>query len=225
VDRSEVDAALTAVEQGLDSANADMGPFWRAIAAMKRDTALVDEFADRAAAIDRRAFEGWALLKIPIWAGTALLALGTVVGLFLVLLAYYAGRPGDGLLLLVGTVITLTTTHGLAHLAVGVAVGMRFTHVFVGTVTRPQPGVKVDYATYLRTPARRRAWMHASGAVVTKIIPFAALGPAVVIPVQGWVTALLAALGIAQILTDLMWSVKSSDWKKYRREMRYVGNA
>ncbi len=225
MDRSEIEAALSSVEAGLAAGDADMGPFWRAIAAIKREPALVEEFADRTAAIDRDAFERWALVTLPIWAGLAMLVLGTAVGLFIVLLAYYAGSPGDGLLLLLGTGITLTTTHGLAHLAYGAAVGMRFTHVFVGTIRRPQPGVKVDYATYLRTPAKRRARMHASGAVVTKIIPFAALGPALVIPVQGWVTAVLAALGIGQILTDIWWSVNSSDWKKYLREMRYAGRA
>ena len=225
MDRNEVDAALTQVEEGLERGAADMKVFWRAIGAIKRDPALVEEFADRAATIDRAAFEQWAFLKIPIWTGTALLALGTAVGLFIVLLSYYAGRPGDGLLLLVGTGITLTTTHGLAHLIYGAAVGMRFTHVFVGKITQPQPGVKVDYATYLRTPAVQRARMHAAGAVVTKLIPFAALGPALVIPVHPFVTALIAFLGIGQILTDVMWSVKSSDWKKYRREMRYAAGS
>ena len=114
---------------------------------MKRDPALVEEFADRAAAIDQNAFQGWALLTVPIWTGTALMTLGAAVGLFLVLLAYYAGEPGNGLLLLAGTAITLVTTHGLAHLIVGRAFGMRFTHWFLGTIRRPQPGVKVDYAS------------------------------------------------------------------------------
>ena len=64
--------------------------------------------------------------------------------------------------------------------------------------------------------------MHAAGAIVTKIIPFAALGPALVIPVQGWVVGVLAAVGIAQILADVTWSATASDWKKYRREMGYT---
>ena len=68
--------------------------------------------------------------------------------------------------------VLLVTTHGLGHLAVGKARGMKFTHWFVGTMQRPQPGVKLDYATYLRVDAVGRAWMHASGAIVTKIVPF-----------------------------------------------------
>ena len=80
---------------------------------------------------------------------------------------------------LLGFGIILVTTHGLTHLAVGTLMGMRFTHWFVGKLTQPQPGVKLDYATYLRAPATSRAWMHASGAIVTKLMPFVFLGAAI----------------------------------------------
>ncbi len=46
---------------------------------------------------------------------------------------------------------------------------MRVIYWFVGTIRRPQPGVKVDYASYLRAPPRQRAWMHASGAIVVEV--------------------------------------------------------
>lgn len=223
VDRNDIDRALTEVERGLEAGDADMRSFWRIVAAIKRDPTLLEPFADRAAAIDRIAFSKWAFLKVPIWSGTAVMVLGTVLGMFLVLLSYYVSEPANGLFLLVGTAITLVTTHGLAHLVVGVMVGIRFSHWFIGTARRPQPGVKVDYSTYLRTAPKKRARMHAAGAIMTKLIPFAALGPALVIGVQVWVTVLLVALGIGQILTDVLWSVNTSDWKKYRREMRYAG--
>jgi hypothetical protein len=34
------------------------------------------------------------------------------------------------------------------------------------------------------------------------------------------VVVVLLALGVVQIATDLLWSVKASDWKKFRREMK-----
>ncbi|NNC75238.1 MAG: hypothetical protein HKN93_06970, partial [Acidimicrobiia bacterium] len=111
---------------------------------------------------------------------------------------------------------------GLAHMVVGRLFGIRFTGWFVGSLGRPQPGVKVDYATYLRTPARQRAWMHASGAVLSKLIPFFALGPSLVMDAPWWTTTLLIVIGVGQIVTDIVWSTKASDWKKYRRELSFA---
>jgi hypothetical protein len=224
VERAEIERRLDQAEKAVKEGSGLSGTgFWAAVGAVKRDPALAESYRSRIADIDRAAFEGWALFTVPAGAGTALMTIGTLVGLAFVLAAYSASELWAGLFLLVGTGITLVTTHGLAHLAVGTAVGMRFTHWFVGTITRPQPGVKVDYATYLATPAKARAWMHASGALVTKAIPFFALGPALVIGVPGWVTGLLIVVGVVQIVTDVAWSTKASDWKKFRREMQYAG--
>ncbi len=35
-----------------------------------------------------------------------------------------------------------------------------------------------------------------------------------------WTTAILVVAGIGMVLTDVLWSVHVSDWKKFRREMR-----
>jgi hypothetical protein len=35
----------------------------------------------------------------------------------------------------------------------------------------------------------------------------------------------LLALGVIQIATDLLFSVKTSDWKKFRREMEFARRA
>ncbi|MGH8916147.1 MAG: hypothetical protein ACRDZM_16750, partial [Acidimicrobiia bacterium] len=83
-------------------------------------------------------------------------------------------------------------------------------------------GVKVDYATYLRAPASSRAWMHAAGAIFTKILPFAFLGAAFAAEVPTWTIVILVLTGLAQIGIDILWSTKASDWKKFRREMALV---
>lgn len=224
MERSEIERRLDQAEQALKEGSDLSGTgFWSAVGAVKRDPALTDAYRTRIAGIDRAAFESWALLTVPAALGTGVMVLGTIVGLAIVWAAYGASESWAGWFLLVGTGITLATTHGLAHLVVGQVFGMRFTHWFVGSLRRPQPGVKVDYATYLATPPRSRAWMHASGALVTKAIPFFALGPALVIGVPGWVTMLLVVLGVVMIVTDVVWSTKASDWKKFRREMRYAG--
>ena len=67
--------------------------------------------------------------------------------------------------------------------------------------------------------------MHASGAIATKLAPFAALA---VWPASGapwWAAAVLAGIGLLQIATDIGVSTKSSDWKKFRREGDREGTA
>ena len=220
MDRARVEAILDAAEKAV-SAGSPLAPtgFWKAVAAVKRDQTLVEAYADRIARIDRASFKTWALVTVPLWLGNVLMIGGTLVGLALVARAYYLEGTGAGLVFLVGFGIVLVTTHGLGHLAVGSLMGMRFTHWFIGTLSRPQPGVKLDYATYLRAPAVSRAWMHASGAIVTKTVPFVFLGAALAADLPAWVVWALVVIGLAQIGTDLVWSTKASDWKKFRREM------
>jgi hypothetical protein len=114
-------------------------------------------------------------------------------------------------------VVLLASTHGLGHLVVGRIVGSRFTVCFAG-YRRPQPGVKTDYATYLRTPARSRARMHEPGAIVTKVVPFLLLLAAIWFGIPAW--AVIVAVG--QVIADVAWSTKPPYWAKYKREMTYV---
>ncbi len=210
------------LERAEDSVRAGRGlsgtGFWPAVAAVKRNADLVEEHGARIAAIDRAAFEDWALFKVPIAVGTALLGFGLFLGLVLISLAYPAEGSAAIALFWVGFVALLAASHGLGHLIVGRLVGIRFTHWFIGSVKQPQPGVKVDYASYLRTPPSRRAWMHASGAIATKLVPFVLLGMVSPAGLPMWVFWSLIVLGLAMIATDVAWSTKSSDWKKFRRE-------
>jgi hypothetical protein len=226
VDADRIEEILRDAEAQLASGGSpDLAPlgFWKVVATLKTDPSFRDRYAERVARIDREAFTKWALLAVPVWVGATLLAIGTAAGLTAVGVSYYLDAPWNGLLLLLGTGILLTTLHGLAHLVVGWIQGMRFTHWFIGSLAKPQPGVKVDYASYLAVPARRRAWMHASGAIATKVVPFAMLAPAFVMGAPWWTTTILVVVGIGTVATDALWSVHSSDWKKFRREMRFAG--
>lgn len=191
------------------------------VSAVKRDPEL-DRFVDDVADIDQQAFRNWALLTVPLALGTSLMVFGTVVGLALVTLAYQVEGVWSGVWILVGTGVLLVTTHGLAHLVVGTAVGIEFTYWFIGKISQPQPGVKTDYGTYLRTPARSRAWMHAAGAIATKLIPFLMIGAALAAGVPAWATWALVAVGVVTLITDVLWSTKASDWKKFQREMAFA---
>ena len=222
MDRGEVDRVLSAAEAQLvgdPAAGLGGSGFWKAVAAVKTAPELVQEFAGRIAAIDREAFERWALFTMSIGMGTGAAVACTAVGLVLVGLAYNTPDLWNGVLLLAGMGVVLVATHGLAHLVVGRLCGIRFTHWFIGTLGRPQPGVKTDYATYLAADPKRRAWMHASGAIVSKIVPFALIPAALIAGVPTWTTILLVVVGVVSIITDILWSTKASDWKKFRREM------
>jgi hypothetical protein len=61
--------------------------------------------------------------------------------------------------------------------------------------------------------------MHASGAIVTKLMPFLLLGAASAADLPVWALWGLVVVGAAALATDVVWSTRKSDWKKYRREM------
>lgn len=223
VDDAEITETLRIAEEAVN-AGEPLGPtgFWRAVAAVKSDPALIEGHADRIGVIDSTAFRNWALMTVPLWIGNLVMIGGTLLGLALVGWSYALGGTGAAIAFLLGFGAILVTTHSLGHLLVGALLGIRFTRWFIGTFRRPQPGVKLDYASYLRAPARSRAWMHASGAVVTKIVPFALIGAALAAAVPSWVIWVLLVVGFGQIATDVLWSTKASDWKKYLREMTFA---
>jgi hypothetical protein len=223
VDDAAILAALGNAESALDQGRSLKGTgFWKAVEAVKDSPALIGSLAPRISAIDQRAFREWPWLILPIGLGTGI-ALGvTALGLGGIAAAYYLDEPWNWLVFGAGTAVLLGSTHGLGHLAVGRAMGMRFTHWFVASLKKPQPGVKVDYDSYLRVPPRRRAWMHAAGALVTKSIPFVLIPAAVAADLPGWIVAVLVAAGVVTIITDVVWSTKASDWEKFLRERRHA---
>jgi hypothetical protein len=223
MNRADVERILSSAERTLakgEKVDLKRLGFWRAVEAVKQHREWVEAYADRISAIDRDAFRRSTWIDIPLNVGLGGLAAGTLIGVSLVGGAFLTPPPVNGLLLLAGTGVLLAATHDLAHWAVGRAVGIHFTGLFIARPSRPQPGIKIDYATYLRTPARARAWMHASGALVTKVIPFALIPLAVAARTPRWVTFILVLLGVAQVATDVLFSTTSSDWKRFTREMR-----
>ncbi len=225
MDAARIDPILTACERVLGAGEkTDLKAlgFWRAVDAVKRDPRLRERYAARIAEIDRRAFLARTRFAFPIAFGAAALISGTIVGLALLVLAFSLSPDLAGLAVLLGAGALTGATHDLAHLVVGRAVGIRFTHCYSDLPKRPQPGVKIDYASYLRTPAAARAWMHASGAIVTKLVPFLIVPVALAAGAPWWTTTLLLVIGVAQLVTDILFSVRFGDWKKVRREMRFV---
>jgi hypothetical protein len=213
--------AFQRIEAAVDGGETDLGRlgFWRLLARIKVEPALSEHWADVAGRIDRRAFERGVRPRFPVWFGNAVLVAGTAVGAGAIRFALTTSNETlAGVALVASAGILSVSLHDLAHWAVGRLAGMRFTSYFVGGPFPPRPGIKTDYATYLRTPPEERALMHASGAVASKIAPFVSLAfwPASGAP--GWAAWAILAIGVGQIVTDALFSTKSSDWKKVRRE-------
>lgn len=194
--------------------------YWRALSAVKRHPEWIPRFAAALGAIDRQAFERRVWPVLPIWVGALTLAGGTLVGLILAALVGRRPRRWKGPILLASTVMLLGSTHGLTHLIVGRIFGMRFIGWFFDGPIRIEPSIKVDSASYLRAPPCQRAAMHASGAIVTKLIPFALLCLGSAAKAPRWALGILGAIGVFQLLTDALFSTRSGDWSRVIRELR-----
>lgn len=219
--QDEIGTELGRIEAAVSVGNSDLSAlgFWKLVKQVKLDRRLVDEHAEQIGRIDTAAFRAGVKLRAPVWVGNAVLMLGTAMGAVAVGAAFVWQDPlWKGLALIAAGAIWSVSVHSLTHWLVGYMVGIRWTDCFLGGPPPPRPGLKSDYGTYLRVDPDSRAWMHASGAIATKLAPFVALGfwPASNAP--WWAAAVLAGLGVLQIATDIAFSTKSSDWKKFLRE-------
>ena len=215
---------LQRIEAAVDAGDTDLRRlgFWRVVGLIKRDDELIERHAEQVGRIDRKAFLARIGFHIPVGLGNAILLVVVAAGGLAAWVAVESS-PADptvaGLALLVAAGAWAVGFHSPTHWLVGRLVGIRFTDYFLGGKPIPYPGLKTDYATYLRADPVRRAWMHASGAVATKLAPFLALAFAPAAGAPWWAVAALLALGALQIVTDIVISTKRSDWKKVLREL------
>jgi hypothetical protein len=221
VDEGAIAEALQRAEESI-SRGRGLGKtgFWSAVSKLRRDPVLAEKFAGRAAVIDQKAFEAAVKARVGFATGTGGLGAATIVGVGALM---WAGRLEPTLrtfVFLGGFGTLLISTHSLTHVLVGRLLGIRFTHFFLGGPPPPRPGAKVDYESYLKVSPKKRAAMHASGAIVTKILPFALIPWASAVGVRQWAIYLLVAVGVIQIITDSFLSTKTSDWKKVLRELK-----
>lgn len=220
---SQAGSDLSRIEAEVASGATDLRSlgFWKLVSQVKADPALVESLADRLAAVDLKAFRAGAGFRAPVWLGNLIMAAQAALGAAAVAfaLAPRTSQIGSGIALIVAAGFWSVSFHCPAHWLAGRMGKIRFTDYFLGGPPPPRPGLKIDYASYLRADPRARAWMHASGALATKVAPFLALAfwPASGAP--WWSAAVLIVLGAVQITTDVLFSVRSGDWKKFRREM------
>ena len=218
--RADLAAELDRIEAAVTAGSTDLAAlgFWKVVRTIKLDRVATLELSDQAGRIDTAAFRARVKARTRPWMGVVGMLVLTALGLVGVWLASVWTGTWAGLAI-VGTGVAWSVGwHLPAHVFIGWLGGIRFTDAFIGGPPPPRPGIKTDYATYLRAEPSMRAWFHASGAIATKLAPFAALAcwPATGAP--AWAAWALVALGVVQIVTDVTLSRKSSDWKKFLRE-------
>jgi hypothetical protein len=213
---------LARIEAAVDAGSTDAKElgFWKLVRQIKTDAMLSAHWADQVGRIDRKLFEARVRLRFPVWFGNSVLTVGLGVGAGAIAYALICDNPTvSGALLLASGLILSASVHDLAHWTWGRIVGIRFLWYFLDGPTRIQPGLKTDYATYLRTPPAARATMHAAGALASKLAPLIPLALCPLANAPGWAVAGLAAFTALQVLTDLTFSVRHSDWARVRREL------
>jgi hypothetical protein len=226
-------AELDRIESAVRTGRTDLRElgFWGTVDAIKRDPELVAVFADRVGRIDTVAFLSAVRIRVPVWIGNVVLLVGIVLGAVAIAITWGLDRASGsadaltGILTVGAGLAWMVSFHSPSHWLVGRLVGIRFTAYTLRPVLPPVPGLKTEYASYLRTPAARRAWMHASGAIATKVAPFLALAIARWSLIPPWAVVVLVVIGLGQIVTDLVISTKRSDWKRFLRERRIAASS
>jgi hypothetical protein len=215
-------AAFARIEEAVDGGRTDLGAlgFWRLMRAIKPEASLSEHWADVAGRIDAKAFDRSVRWRFPIWLGNVVLVLGTGLGALAVVVAMRAtNEVVAGVALVLAGGIWSVSVHGLAHWAVGRSMGIRFrSYFFRPHEFPPRPGIKTDYATYLRAEPSGRASMHAAGAVATKLAPFVALAFSPATDAPWWAAAALLVIGLGEVVSDVLFSTKKGDWSRVRRE-------
>ena len=219
-ERARIAGELDRIEAATGSGNGDLRAlgFWRLVGAIKRDRVLTIAFADQCGRIDQAAFRARVRFRLPVWLGNLLLLGVVAAGVVAIVLAGVWTGTAAGLALLAAGLAWSLGVHSPTHWAVGWIDGIRFADYFLGGPPPPRPGIKTDYASYLRADPAKRAWFHASGAIATKIAPFVAVAVSPATNAPGWAVIAMAAYGLLQIATDVAFSVRSGDWKRFFRE-------
>jgi hypothetical protein len=211
--------AFARMESAVDAGQTDLSGlgFWRLLRSVKVEPMLAEHWAAQAGRIDRRAFEAGVRFRFPVWFGNLVLLIGVLFGAAATVYGMRSDNPTvSGWAFVVAGATWLVCVHDLAHWAVGRLVGISFLAYYISFP--PWPGLKIDYASYLRAPPAARAWMHAAGALATKVAPFAALGFCLAANGPAWAAWVLSGIGVLQIITDILLSRTRSDWKRVARE-------
>ena len=222
----EIGRDLDRIEAAVAAGDTDLRALglWPIVGRIKRDPAAVVRFADQVGRVDTAAFRSAARTRVRPSVGVAAMVLVAAAGVIGVVLACRWTGTWAGVALVAAGGAWSVGFHQPAHAFAGWLGGIRFTDAYLGPPPPPRPGIKTEYASYLRAEPSMRVWFHASGALATKLAPFLALALWPITNAPAWAAWALLGLGLVEIATDVLFSRRSGDWKKVARERRVAAD-
>ena len=181
---------------------------------VKKDRINDDDVLTHIEKISRKRFKEKVSFTLGLFAGNLLETIATIAAVVLAL------RVDADWMLYFGTLILMASLHPLSHYLAGRLSGIRFTHYYLNGPAVIEPTLRIDYFSYLKASAGKRALMHASGVIGTLAAPL----------VMALIALEKGASGAAQnlfyfflllIVFELLTSTKIGDLMRAKREYGY----
>ena len=181
---------------------------------VKKDKTNDDELLRKIENLSRKRFEEKRSLTLGLFSGNLLEIIVTIAAMVL------AFRVDADLMLYIVTFILMATLHPLSHYLTGRLFGIRFTHYYLNGPARIEPTLRINYFSYLKAKAVKRAFMHASGVIGTLAAPLIAALIALDKGDLGVATNLVYFFFLL-IIFELLTSTRIGDLMKAKREYGY----
>jgi hypothetical protein len=183
MEEGEVEEILGKLESEFGKGNYEAAKslgFWRVVRAAKKEPKLAENVAERIGRLDKLLFESKVWTKLDYKFGTAIELLGAIIGLMLLYFGSTSMGVESTVFYIASAIVLMTALHPISHSIAGKLFGIKFHFYFLDGPMLVEPTLKVDYSTYVRAPAKKRAIFHLAGAInsvlVTLIVFLVALG-------------------------------------------------
>jgi len=198
---AELQLKIEALEQAVKEKRASMREFYALVKEIRKEPGAISTYAGRLGEINRLIFFSEHRFRVPM-------VLGTGIELLVFFLAAGLGSATilqeNSLAIVVAQVLTVSTLHPLAHVLAGKSLGMGFLGYYFNGPMKIEPGVKVDYASFLVRTSKERAFFFFAGVLGTLIPAFFWLMAGFVFPHSFLVRFLLLGITAAFVAGEFL---------------------
>ena len=175
MEEGEIEEVLGKLESEFSRGNYEAAKilgFWKTVNAAKKNPKLAAAFGERIGRIDKLLFESKAWVKLGYRTGTVIELTGAVLGFIFLYLGTRSTGTESTLFYTASSLILTTALHPISHVVAAWLTGIKFHFYFLNGPLLFEPTLKVDYATYVKTPARMRVLFHLAGAINSVLMTF-----------------------------------------------------